>query len=244
MIHAFCTKDAAQYGLIEAVMLNNFRFWIAHNVANKCHAHDGRTWTYNSTKAFQELFSYLSINQIRRCLDSLIEQGVLVRGNYNASAYDKTSWFAFADEQKPHIDLANLPNGVGSSATSDTDSKPDSKHKQTISETLLDENFKPNQTTLDTANEVGVDHKAELPKFADHHTAKGSKFKDWQAAFRTWLRNAAKYTKQDEQRMPMRGSQGSSFETAYQRSMRLKYEEAIGKTSQVIDITPNFLEIA
>lgn len=244
MIHAFHTHDAQKYGLIEAVMLNNFRFWIAHNVANKCHAHDGRTWTYNSTKAFQELFTYLSINQIRRCLDSLIEQGVLVRGNYNSSAYDKTSWFAFADVQKPHIDLANLPNGVGRSATSDTDSKQDIKHKQPIGETLIDENFEPNQTTLDTANEVGVDHKAELPKFLDHHAAKGSKFKDWQAAFRTWLRNAAKFAKHDAQRLPQRGSQGSSSETPYQRSMRLRWEEATGKTSNVIDLAPNFLEIA
>ena len=244
MIHAFCTNDAQKYGLIEAVMLNNFRFWIAHNVANKCHAHDGRTWTYNSIPAFQALFTYLSVNQIRRCLESLITQGILVRGNYNTSAYDKTSWFAFADEQKAHIDLANLPDGQGVSARSDTDSKPDSKHKQTIGETLIDENFEPNQSTLDTAHEVGVDHKAELPKFADHHTAKGSRFKDWQAAFRTWLRNAAKYAKQDSQRMPMRGAQGSSSETAYQRSMRLRWEEATGKTSNVIDITPNFLEIA
>lgn len=30
----------------------------------------------------------------------------------------------------------------------------------------------------------------ELEKFRDHHTAKGSVMKDWQAAFRTWLRNA------------------------------------------------------
>lgn len=30
----------------------------------------------------------------------------------------------------------------------------------------------------------------ELDKFRDHHTAKGSVMKDWQAAFRTWLRNA------------------------------------------------------
>lgn len=30
----------------------------------------------------------------------------------------------------------------------------------------------------------------ELAKFKDHHSAKGSVMKDWQAALRTWLRNA------------------------------------------------------
>ena len=33
----------------------------------------------------------------------------------------------------------------------------------------------------------------ELEKFADHHKAKGSKFADWDAAFRTWCRNAEKF---------------------------------------------------
>lgn len=123
MIHSFQTEDAAKYGLIEAVMLNNFRYWIGHNQANGTHQHDGRTWTYNSVKAFSAHFPYLTGNQVRRCLDSLIAQGVLVRGNYNQSTYDKTSWFAFADESFSQIHLANLPNGVGKSAASHTNSK-------------------------------------------------------------------------------------------------------------------------
>lgn len=34
---------------------------------------------------------------------------------------------------------------------------------------------------------------AEADKFRDHHGAKGSRFSDWDAAFRTWLRNARKF---------------------------------------------------
>ena len=37
---------------------------------------------------------------------------------------------------------------------------------------------------------------AELDQFCDHHTAKGSIFKDWSAAWRTWCRNAVKYQQQ------------------------------------------------
>jgi hypothetical protein len=49
--------------------------------------------------------------------------------------------------------------------------------------------------------------KTELSKFKDHHIAKGSEFKCWQAAFRTWIRNVEKWkgdnrvrsgTRQDE----------------------------------------------
>lgn len=123
-VHYFRLDDAAKYGLTEAVMLQNFRHWIGHNQANGKHQHDGKTWTYNSVKAFGTMFPYLTTNQIRRCIESLITQGVLVRGNYNESAYDKTSWFAFSSESFSLVDLSNLPNGKGVSATSHTNNKP------------------------------------------------------------------------------------------------------------------------
>ena len=42
-----------------------------------------------------------------------------------------------------------------------------------------------------TTNGLDLDHEAE--QFTNHHLAKGSKFKDWDRAFRTWLGNAAKW---------------------------------------------------
>ena len=38
-----------------------------------------------------------------------------------------------------------------------------------------------------------LDVNAEVLAFVDYHTAKGSTFKDWNAAFRTWCRNANKW---------------------------------------------------
>lgn len=42
-------------------------------------------------------------------------------------------------------------------------------------------------------NARGVDIIAETEQFADYHRAKGSTMKDWEAAWRTWMRNAAKW---------------------------------------------------
>jgi hypothetical protein len=58
MIHSFNVEDAKKYGVIEAVLLSNFRFWVLHNKANKRHFYDGRFWTFNSVSAFEELFPY------------------------------------------------------------------------------------------------------------------------------------------------------------------------------------------
>jgi hypothetical protein len=39
----------------------------------------------------------------------------------------------------------------------------------------------------------GVQPEVEFESFRDYHLAKGSKFVDWRAAYRTWIRNAEKY---------------------------------------------------
>lgn len=68
--------------------------------------------------------------------------------------------------------------------------------------TVFPENFTPDQTAIDMANETGVSIASELPAFTDHHTANGSSFLDWQAAFRTWLRNSVKFAKRDQRGQP------------------------------------------
>jgi hypothetical protein len=45
------------------------------------------------------------------------------------------------------------------------------------------------------AKSYGLNPFKEQAAFKDHHVAKGSVFKDWQAAFRTWLRNSVKFAK-------------------------------------------------
>ena len=60
--------------------------------------------------------------------------------------------------------------------------------------TIAPTGFTPDQTAHDIAASTGVNLQAELANFLDHHAARGTVFKDWQAAFRTWLRNAVKFS--------------------------------------------------
>lgn len=59
--------------------------------------------------------------------------------------------------------------------------------------TQLPADWKPNDTHWRIATDMELDLGRELSQFVDHHTAKGSVFKDWDAALRTWLRNAGKW---------------------------------------------------
>ncbi len=98
MEHHFDVEIAKEYGILEAVILNHFQFWIKRNMANGINYYDGFYWTYNSTKAFSEIFPYASQKQIRTALQHLINEGIIQTGNYNSKAYDRTLWYAFTEK--------------------------------------------------------------------------------------------------------------------------------------------------
>lgn len=100
MNHSFDVQHAVKYGQEEAVMIYHFQFWIGQNKANERHFNDGRYWTYNSLKAFSDLFPYWTAKQVRRIIDSLKEQGVIINGNYGKTTYDRTLWYAFKNEDE------------------------------------------------------------------------------------------------------------------------------------------------
>lgn len=97
-MHIFDPNVAAEFGIAEAVIIQHFQFWIANNKRNGRNENDGRTWTYNTTKALAETFPYLSEKQIWLAIDRLVEKGVLMKGNYNKTQYDRTTWYAFTLE--------------------------------------------------------------------------------------------------------------------------------------------------
>lgn len=98
MEHSFKICAAKEYGILEAVLLHNFQFWLSKNAANDVNFHDGSYWTYNSIKAFAKLFPYASEKQIRKALKNLVDAGLIKTGNYNKSSYDRTMWYAFTEK--------------------------------------------------------------------------------------------------------------------------------------------------
>lgn len=142
--HAFNVHIAEKYGVYEAIIISHFQFWINNNIRNKRNEHDGRTWTYQTRQEIANWFPYLSIDQVRRLTDSLVEKNVLIKGNYNKTSFDKTIWYAFNDEyaftcktkdesknpyerQNCQMDLDNLPNQFDESAKPIPDTNPDAK---------------------------------------------------------------------------------------------------------------------
>lgn len=96
--HFFDVEVAQMVGVHAAILLENIAHWCEHSKANEINFHDGCYWTCNSVKAFAGLFPYLSTSAIRTALDKLKDAGLIVVGNYNKSAYDRTSWYALTEK--------------------------------------------------------------------------------------------------------------------------------------------------
>ncbi len=205
MNHSFDIDHARLYGIPEAILISNFQFWIARNKANGENLREGRTWTYNSVKAFKELFPYLSIGQVRRALERLVEEhGVLVTANHNESACDRTLWYAFFDESiflSSHFHLSNSANGSGKGGKSlkrtdvNADGKPDSsaaRGSRLPKDWILTKAWGEEALAIEPT--WSADHcRFQADKFRDYWVAVSGKAGvklDWLATWRNWVRNA------------------------------------------------------
>ena len=164
--HMFNTKVAKRLGIVEAVLLHNIQFWIDKNRVNEKHFYKGRYWTYNSAKAFSELFEYLSDRQISRALKQLVDDGWLIKDNFNANPFDRTNWYALTD--KYYSEFMGQ-NGVTNSCeaihkTKDADLPKMVNGKTKSGKSYIDTDIKPDIKSTDINTNINTDSRAQTQK--------------------------------------------------------------------------------
>lgn len=153
MEHRFNVQFAKDYGIEEAILIENLYFWIAKNVANEKHKYERRYWTYNSAKAFAELFPYINETKIYRVLAHLEDVEFIIKGKFSQDKHDRTNWYSFSDKglsrlnaekydtinfsetfQNDDMDFTKLQNGTCKNANciiiNNTDSKQQIENKE------------------------------------------------------------------------------------------------------------------
>ena len=192
MEHSFDIEIAKKYGIEEAIILNNFNFWIEKNKANKRHFYDGHYWTYNSKKAFVELFPYMSERQIDYAIKNLVDNGLIIKGNYNKVGFDRTLWYAITKMgycilQNCKMEETKLLNGNDKIVQPIPDIKPDIKPNKRVCTKFV-------PPTLEEVTEYAKSRGREdlAKKFLEYYTAgnwvdgKGNKVRNWKQKFLTW----------------------------------------------------------
>lgn len=103
--HSFNPILAKKYGVNEAILINNFIFWTRTNAAKQSNFHDDRYWFYGTPEYFARYFVYFTPKQIKYAINNLVEDGFLLKGNYNEKSYDKTGWYSLSDMALNELNL-------------------------------------------------------------------------------------------------------------------------------------------
>lgn len=93
MIHSFDVEIAKKYGVHSAIIFEYFQELFLSAVDKRDNYYDGNHWVRISLKDLSEQIPYISSRQIRISISKLVNGGLLIKGNYNTSKYDRTTWY-------------------------------------------------------------------------------------------------------------------------------------------------------
>lgn len=206
--HIFNIELAKEVGIEPAILYQNIVHWINKNEANDKHFYKDRHWTYNSVKAFNKLFPYMTAYKISAGLKKLEDMGLIVSGSFNKSAYDRTKWYAIGDlkdvdsiSRKPKMETLNNENGFEDfkepipNVNTDVNSnlnfykKDNKKENQTSLESVKDEKKKEKKSSAQKKKKFG---KKEMKEILLKHGANEQHIEDW---FAVRDKKRAVYTK-------------------------------------------------
>ncbi|WP_330111941.1 hypothetical protein VSU16_04615 [Cetobacterium somerae] len=189
MNHSFDVDLAVQFGIEEAIIIENLAFWIKKNVANNKNFIDGKYWTFNSARAFNELFPYMNPSKINRVLKKLEKDGIIEIGNHNKAAYDKTSWYTIInqeilDKYKINIDVSSfckMKNGFDKTENGFCNLQDRfSQNEKPIPDINTDINTNKKTTTKDTKNykesEIEIETKDSSSSFLSENLKELKKY--------------------------------------------------------------------
>ena len=92
--HAFNVGIATDFSPDIALWLGHIAFWTEKNLANNKNIHNGLAWCYDTLDAICDYFPYYTRRQIETIINKSVEEGLVERGNYNHTSYDRTVWYA------------------------------------------------------------------------------------------------------------------------------------------------------
>lgn len=80
----------------EAIILQQLNYWLQKSTK----IHDGKRWVYNTLDAWMDQFPWIkSKTTLKKHLNRLAKQGLVLKGNYNKAGFDRTAWYSIDYQQ-------------------------------------------------------------------------------------------------------------------------------------------------
>ena len=193
MIHHFDSEVAEKLGVNAAIIVANLAYLQANREAQGGDKYyiDGRWWVHHTYESLQKVHPYLSLDQLRRTMKRLLEEGAVVRSQ--PDSWNRDSYWSVAPE---FMQSAKSPDRSGEIAGSQSAKSPVVLHdNEHITKGRSPSNkFQP--PTLEMVTDYCLERMngVDPERFIDFYESKGwmigkNKMKDWKAAMRTWARN-------------------------------------------------------
>ena len=191
-----------EFGVNAAVLLENLGYWVKQNEANETNYHDGYYWTYNSRRAFRELFPYMNKRQVDTAFQKLIDAGLVITGNYNRLTYDRTLWYTLTQKGKSILHFGvmdkpktgkGLPQNDQPIPNINTDTKPSNKpvrdNKRTQKEFIPPTLEEVEQYCRERKNNVNAKRFYDYFDAAEWVDSNGKPVRNWKQKIITWEGN-------------------------------------------------------
>jgi hypothetical protein len=137
---------ARKIGLKEAIVLQQFHYWLEHNKQKNINFYKNKYWTFSTYKKWADEFFFLGERTVRTTILNLEKLGLLVTGNFNKFGYDQTKWYTIDYNALSRIKEQPLQKRKSNNPTGKTKNKA-TKNKANevipIGKTCPIENAKP-----------------------------------------------------------------------------------------------------
>lgn len=98
--HSFNIEIAQEIGVSNAIVLQHFGFWYKKVVIDGVNRFEGKFWVRMKLSQLHKIFPYYSTDQLRRYVEKLISENLLIDGSFNEKKGDRTKWYTLTDEAK------------------------------------------------------------------------------------------------------------------------------------------------
>lgn len=249
--HSFSIHLASKYGIECAILIHHFQHWIEYNQRLKRNFYEGRTWTYQTLKEIAAHYPYLDEYSVCRLLKKLVKEGILIKGNFNKSKFDKTQWYAFKNEemftklQNCNIDIEKVQYPDCGSATPIPDTITHTRNilrnrKQPISKISFGSFVLLTQEEYDSLCKDFTQQKidAVIVEINDYCEAHGKSYKGYAAAIRKWLRKEKDFK-------PAQSAKSQQNPQNEQENIELakRYEQNLFSSTHKIEVLSKHVEI-
>lgn len=93
----FDVELAVNFGLNNAIFLQDLAFWIEFNRNRQKAYRDGRYWTYSTLEELVQRHPYWTKNQIRHIIDVCKKNGWILIEHYDKVSYNQRNWYSICD---------------------------------------------------------------------------------------------------------------------------------------------------